>query len=234
MKKAYICRLREHQVEVSGDADEEFGKAFEDYLLENGRQYPETLMGLNFAGMRFDSNGHTCICYVDLDKEKIDEINHDYEYWFLSPDEIIEGCLKKLGVEPHEINCDWKKALGRTELNMLLLCFGKWKIVKCGLDYVKEGRFDSESAKSDFFSECFKNHEESLLKIMDWVMQNKNVSSLEDLCSVLNRCSSFPSEYFRRQCNEHGWRMKGLDFGEMCTDEKNILRMGSDGKCEIV
>lgn len=197
--------------------------------------YPKSVLGLNYAESHVNLKNQLVVCYTDLPFEKVRQINRDFERVFFPFPSIMEQTFLKKGLSNEEFaDVVWDSVLNRRESKQLVEAFGQWQMSICPFYYLNENlQIDEKKVRNDYLDWFWIEHVVVLDKIHDFVLSHIEVDSLDKLCVHLNRFSKFPSTYFRKTCQVHGWQMNGLDFGEMCTDGQRILSMGSNGKCVL-
>ena len=234
MKKVVFLKRANHAPVVSDKNDEKYLSALDKGFDGKRTSWPLALLDVNYAESHIGSDGLMSICYVDLPREIIVNINESFEKVFISVNAILEKFLVELGLAVSEIVDDWSSFLNRRELRDLTEAFGEWKMLQSPYDYLDESnKVDETKIEKAFSMWCKEHHLEGFRKIKDGCLTRKDCATLVELSEHLNRFEVFPSEYFRKSCQCHGWRMNGLEFGEMCADGNKVLSMGSDGKCFV-
>lgn len=197
-------------------------------------EYPMTLCGMRFSASYLDFANKTVICYTDLTPDKICQINYEFERFLLCFSKIMEQIFVQLDLSELEIKDGWENILNRREMKKITEAFGQWKMSVCPFGFLDDkGNLSEEKMRVEYLQWFLKEYEDILHRLKDWFLEHIEVDTLEHFCTHLNRFTKFPSAYFRKSCVVHGWRMKGLAFGEMCTDGTKVLSMDNNGNCVL-
>ena len=222
-------------IEIEGEHTSAELEVVKDAFGKIWNSYPKSVLGLNYAESHVNLKNQLVVCYTDLSFEKVQQINSGFERVFFPFPSIMEQTFLKMGLSNEEFaDVVWGQVLNRKESKQLVEAFGHWLMSICPFYYLDENfKIDDKKVRNDYLEWFVIEYADVLDKIHDFILMQIDVGSLDRLCIHLNRFSKFPSTYFRRTCQTHGWEMNGLAFGEMCTDGERILSMGSNGNCVL-